>query len=178
MYSKEAIGYILKPFGRRRYHSPIELGHDLWILLKDRSVLKRARQADLISAAFRERLMLVVTEVNGCRYCSYHHAKQVLKASILPDELDQLLSGHLPDGCPPDEIQALLYAQHWAEQNAQPDPQVTAQLGAVYGQEKAAVINLLLRMIRVGNLLGNTGDYIIHQLSFGHLGYEQPGKSA
>jgi AhpD family alkylhydroperoxidase len=150
----------------------------MWILLKGHTMLKRAQQGDLISVSFRERLMLVVTEVNGCRYCSYHHTKQALLAGISPEELNQLLSGHLPDGCPADEIQALLYAQHWAEQNAQPDPQLTAQLGAVYGQEKAAVINLLLRMIRVGNLLGNTGDYIIHQLSFGHLGYEQPGKSA
>lgn len=122
--------------------------------------------------------MLVVTEVNGCRYCSYHHAKQALKAGIPPEELDQLLSGHLPEGCPANEIQALLYAQHWAEQNAQPDPQLGAQLAAEYGQEKAAAINILLRIIRIGNLLGNTGDYIIYQLSFGHLGYEQPGKSA
>jgi hypothetical protein len=26
--------------------------------------------------AFRERLMLAVTVVNGCRYCSYFHARQ------------------------------------------------------------------------------------------------------
>ncbi len=122
--------------------------------------------------------MLVVTEVNGCRYCSYHHAKQALKAGILPDELDQLLSGQLPEGCPTDEIQALLYAQHWAEQNAQPDLRITEKLTAAYGQEKADAISLLLRMIRVGNLLGNTGDYILYQLSFGRLGEGQPVKSA
>lgn len=168
----------MKPFGRRRYHSPIELGHDLWILLKGRAILKRARQGDLISAAFRERLMMVVTEVNGCRYCSYYHAKQALNAGIQPEELEQLLRGHLPEACPAEEIQALLYAQHWAEQNGQPDPQIAAKLTAAYGQEKADAICLLLRMIRVGNLLGNTGDYIIYQLSFGRLGDEQPGTSA
>ena len=168
----------MKPFNRRIYHSPAELAQDLWSLLKGRTILNRARQGDLISVPFRERLMLVVTEVNGCRYCSYHHAKQALKAGITPEELDQLLSGHLPDGCPADEIQALLYAQHWAEQNAQPDPQLATQIAVVYGQEIAAAINILLRMIRVGNLLGNTGDYVIYQLTFGRLGYEQPGKSA
>ena len=122
--------------------------------------------------------MLVVTEVNGCRYCSYHHAKQALKAGISPEELDQLLSGHFPEDCPADELKALLYAQHWAEQNAQPEPQLAAQLAKEYGQDKAAAINLLLRMIRVGNLLGNTGDYIIYQFSFGRLGYKRLGKSA
>lgn len=168
----------MKPFARRIYHSPAEFAQDMWILLKGRAIMKRIRQDDLISAAFRERLMLVVTEVNGCRYCSYHHAKQALKAGISPEELDQLLSGQFPEGCPADELKALLYAQHWAEQNAQPEPQLAVQLVEEYGQEKAAAINLLLRMIRVGNLLGNMWDYIIYQLSFGRLGYERPGKSA
>ena len=168
----------MKPFGRRIYHSPAELAQDLWFLLKGRSNLKSTRQGNLISFQFRERLMLVVTEVNGCRFCSYHHAKQAIIAGISPEELDQLLSGHLPEDCPADEIQALLYAQHWAEQNAQPEPGLTAQLAVVYGQEKAAAINILLRMIRIGNLLGNTGDYIIYQLSFGRMGYDQTGKSA
>jgi AhpD family alkylhydroperoxidase len=169
---------ILKPFARRIYHSPAELAQDMWVLFKGRAILNRVRQDDLISVAFQERLMLVVTEVNGCRYCSYHHAKQALKAGISPEELDQLLSGHFSEDCPADELKALLYAQHWAEQNAQPEPQLAAQLAKEYGQDKAAAINLLLRMIRVGNLLGNTGDYIIYQFSFGRLGYKRLGKSA
>jgi len=63
-----------------------------------------------------------------------------------------------------------LYAHHWAETNAQPDPAVRAKLLATYGAETARAIEFVLRMIRVGNLLGNTGDYILYRLSSGRLG--------
>jgi hypothetical protein len=32
------------------------------------------------------------------------------------------------------------------------------------------MIDLALRMIRVGNLLGNTFDYVLHRASFGRWG--------
>ena len=51
---------------------------------------------ELIPAAFRERLMMVVTEVNGCRYCSYFHARAALAAGVSQEELRSLLGGNLP----------------------------------------------------------------------------------
>ena len=40
----------------------------------------------------------------------------------------------------------------------------------VYGEEKAAAIHIVLRMIRMGNLMGNTADYILYRLTFGRAG--------
>ena len=71
---------------------------------------------------------------------------------------------------PERELPALLYAQHWAEANAQPDPAARAKLVETYGDDTARAIEYILRMIRVGNLSGNTFDFILYRLSFGRLG--------
>ena len=39
-----------------------------------------------------------------------------------------------------------------------------------YGVEKFDAIEMILRMIRVGNLSGNLWDYILYRISFGHWG--------
>ncbi len=70
---------------------------------------------ELLSPAFRERLMLVVTEVNGCRYCRAFHASEALKVGITDSELAQLLAGQIPTDAPDDEIPAMIYARYWAE---------------------------------------------------------------
>lgn len=79
----------------------------------------------------------------------------------------------LIDHAPAEEIPALLYAQHWAESDAQPDPAARQTLIDSYGQEKAEAIEMVLRMIRTGNLAGNTADYILYRLSFGRLGVSE-----
>ena len=110
--------------------------------------------------------MLAVTSVEGCRYCSYFHSKLALKDGISQEEIGQLLSGNL-DGCPEEEALAVIYAQHWAESNANPDAEAVSKLQQVYGFEKSQAIHLMLRMIRLGNLLGNTWDYLLYRTSFG-----------
>jgi hypothetical protein len=71
------------------------------------------------------------------------------------------------DDCPEDEILVVLYEQHWAESNACPDKEVAERLEETYGSEKAEAINLMLRIIRLDNLLGNTWDYLLYRVSFG-----------
>jgi AhpD family alkylhydroperoxidase len=119
--------------------------------------------------AFRERLMLAVTAVNGCRYCSYGHARQALSAGVTPAEIEALAGGQF-DGCPAEELPALLYAQHWAEADGHPDPAARARMSAIYGDEQARAIELALRIIRVGNLSGNTLDHVLHRLTLGRIG--------
>ena len=149
-------------------------------MIGSRSLLKRAMQSGEISFGFRERLMMVVTEVNGCRYCSYYHSGQSIKAGLSNDELRVLLSGQIPEGSPAEEIPALVYAQHWAETNAQPDREAVHRLVEIYLDERASLIHAILRMIRAGNLMGNTWDYFLSRISFGRLGLDgkRPGTAA
>jgi hypothetical protein len=74
------------------------------------------------------------------------------------------------DDAPAEELQALLYAQHWAETDGRPDPAARETLVQNYGPDRAGAIETVLRMIRMGNLLGNTGDYFLYRLSGGTFG--------
>jgi AhpD family alkylhydroperoxidase len=158
-----------RKFTRRFYRTPGEILDDFRFIWQRRSLIRRAMRG-LLSPAFRERLMMVVTEVNGCRYCSYYHARLALQAGISQDELRELLAGSIPPDAPQDELPGLAYAQHWAEANAHPDPEARQRLVEIYGGEKAEAIEIALRMIRGGNLLGNLWDYWLFRLSFGRLG--------
>ena len=112
--------------------------------------------------------MLAVTAVNGCRYCSYCHARQALKSGITTEEINQLLSGDIAN-CLEGEAVGVIYAQHWAESDAHPDPEAVERVQQTYGIEKTEAIHLMLRMIRIGNLLGNSWDYFLYRISFGKL---------
>lgn len=158
---------------RRRYYNRLgDFWNDLRAILARRAQI-RAAMRERVSLPFRERLMLVVTEVNGCRYCSYFHAQVALTSGITEPELRELLAGSIPAGAPAEELPALVYAQHWAERDAKPDGEAERRLREVYGDERAEAIHIVLRMIRIGNLLGNTGDYWLYRLSFGLFGMRE-----
>jgi len=153
-------------FNKRTYVSLKDLLKDLIFPFRRRKQLREVKNKRLLSPAFRERLMLAVTAVERCRYCSYFHSKLALKGGIPQEEIGKLLSGDVQD-CPEEEVIAILYAQHWAESNAHPDPEAVQKLQKIYGSERAEAIHLMLHMIRLGNLLGNTWDYLIFRVSFG-----------
>ncbi len=163
-------------FTRRYYRNLKEISTDFRHIFSQRELIRKAMR-ELISSEFRERLMMVVTEVNGCRYCSSFHAKEALKSGISSEELKVLLAGEIPENAPSEEIPALVYAQHWAESDAQPDDATLKRLLDEYGQEKADAIHIILRTIRFGNLSGNLLDYILFKLSFGKLGKAEKDES-
>jgi len=142
-------------FKKRTYRSLGELLTDLWFPFRNRKRLKPMRNENLISPALRERLMVAVTAVERWRYCSYVHAKQALKSGVSSNEISLLLSGDVGN-CPEQEATALLYAQHMAESDGHPAPEAERQLRQMYGAEKMEAIHLMLRMIRLGNLLWAT----------------------
>lgn len=124
----------------------------------------RAHGGDMsIDHAFLERVMLAVSQVNQCRYCLYGHTRAALSAGVPGTEIARLLEGEL-GASPPEESVALLYAQHYAESNGDPDPDAIARLHTEYGESGAARIQAAIYMITLGNLLGNTFDGLISRL--------------
>ena len=159
----------MEKFKKRTFKGPKEFIKELKFIIKNRDQIKKLEAGELIDAKLRQRLMMAVTEVNGCRYCSYYHSKLALKAGVSQKELDSLLAGELKD-CPEEEVLALIYAQHWTESKGQPDQEMRDKVKNKYGAEKFAAINLAVRMINFGNLSGNSFDYLLYRLSFGLLG--------
>jgi AhpD family alkylhydroperoxidase len=131
--------------------------------MASRKQLRPLIRGDLIGKPFRERLMLVVTSVNQCRYCSFAHSKMALTEGISYEEIQKLSNGNL-DKCPEEEVPALLYAQHWAEFEGKPEPEIVQHIQNIYGKDKAQVIELTIRMINAANLAGNTLDRFLYKL--------------
>jgi AhpD family alkylhydroperoxidase len=125
---------------------------------------RAARRAGRVSKAFSERVMLAVTQVNGCRYCSYFHTRVALTAGLPAEDIRALLEGDM-SRAPADELPALMFAQHYAESGGvQPEDEAWRRLVEVYGPEMARDIVSHIRMISMGNLLGNTFDALLSRL--------------
>lgn len=159
----------MNAFKKRTYSSIGPFLSDLRSLWAQRRYFKLPMGIKGIDAAFRERLFLAETEVNGCHYCSFVHSRAAVKEGVPADEVRELLSrewGHVPER----ERPAVAYAQHWADTYGNPDPSAIATLESTYGPDAAASIHFTLLLMKVSNYLGNFVDLCLFKLSFGRLG--------
>jgi AhpD family alkylhydroperoxidase len=106
-----------------------------------------------MSSQFIERIMLAVTEVNGCEVCSYAHTKIALEQGMSNEEIQMLLSG-TTENIPRDEMKAILFAQHYADTRGNPTEESWMSIVESYGKEKALGILAAIRMIMIGNVFG------------------------
>jgi AhpD family alkylhydroperoxidase len=142
--------------------------HAAALALRPASLLELVSGRGGVSPALREKLMLSVTAVNKCRYCSFVHTQLALREGFTNEEIDRFLAGDVGD-VDDDERVALLYAQHWAEQGGEPTPECRAEVVARYGEGRTRAIETALRAIMFGNYFGNTVDWGLHRLSRGRL---------
>ena len=159
----------MKKFNKRTYQNITQFLSDIKFLFKNRKTIKQINNGELINKSFQERLMLAVTGVNNCRYCTYYHSRLALEAGITSEELAKILEGTV-DNSPKEEQLALLYAQHWADQKGNPDQDFKDELINNYGEKKAEIIETAIKTINFGNLMGNTFDYFLYKITFGLLG--------
>jgi len=125
--------------------------------------LRAASRDGRVGRAFAERIMLAVTQVNGCRYCSFGHARMALRAGVHESEVRRLAEGDFTH-VPQDQLTAVIFAQHWAETGGKPDPAAWHRVVDEYGSARALDVVAYIRMIMVGNLLGNTFDAFLSRI--------------
>ncbi|MCP4130731.1 MAG: carboxymuconolactone decarboxylase family protein [bacterium] len=115
-------------------------------------------RAKRVSRAFSEKIMLATTSVNECVLCARFHSEMALSSGIGQEEVTALLNMDLGESKKADdeEVAALLYAQHYAETGRNPKEEATKRLYDYYGEKKANDIMLIIRMINMFNLTGNT----------------------
>jgi len=119
--------------------------------------MRTAHRGGRINKAFMERIMMAVTEVNGCRYCSYFHTQVALKAGLEKQEIERTLAGDF-EMAPDEELPALYFAQHYAETAGHPQADALQCLVDTYGDATARDILAYIRAIMVGNAWGNMFD--------------------
>lgn len=142
-------------FGRKPY-SAIEIYMIMvraWASIKD---FTRAKKTALMDEKFIERIMLAVTEVNGCELCSFAHAKAALQAGMSDAEIKAYIdglastSGYLPQ----DEAAAVFFAQSYADNRGKIDSASFETILERYGREKTNAVLAATRLIMMGNSLG------------------------
>jgi AhpD family alkylhydroperoxidase len=115
--------------------------------------LMRNRIGGHLDGKFIERIMLAVTEVNGCPVCSYAHTRMALKEGMSSEEISSLLSGDTTK-VSPEESKAIFFAQHFADQMGMPDQEAYQAIVNEYGKLKARIILSAAQIIFAGNAYG------------------------
>lgn len=124
----------------------------------------KAAKNHRISKMFSERLMLAVTEVNGCALCSYYHARAALESGIDELEITKMLKQEFEDA-PEEELSAILFAQAYAESRGKPSQVAWKRIVDIYGSETALAILCSIRIIMIGNTYGIPAGSFIRRLS-------------
>jgi AhpD family alkylhydroperoxidase len=138
--------------GNRLYSLP-EVYGILYRGIKNMKYMRKAKKKNELSPELKERIMLAVTEVNGCGICSYAHAKIALEAGLDSREIQDMLAG-ITDEVPAEELPAILFAQHYAESRGRPSQEVLERVTEIYGLSKTQGILGAIGGIMVGNAYG------------------------
>lgn len=141
-------------------------------LLDHTDDLRAAARGGRVDKAFAERIMLAVSQVNQCRYCSFAHTRAALRAGVTEEEIRHLTAGDL-QRFPQEQQVALLFAQHYAETEGHPDPEAWHRVIDLYGTETARDIQSYARLMMFANLWANTLDALLSRLT----GRPAPGSS-
>ena len=141
----------------KRLYKPREFKRLLADLMSSAGDTRLRPKDQRISRQFSERIMIAVTEVNGCRYCSYFHTQVSLQAGMKKEEIRRILEGDF-EGAPQEELSALYFAQHYADSGGRPNPEAVQCLQDVYGIDGAKEIIAYIRAIMIGNAWGNGFD--------------------
>ena len=125
--------------------------------------MTRGEKNGTLSPVLRERLMIAVTEVNGCAMCSYYHVKMALETGMESAEIHNMLSGEMKD-VPDAELTAVLFAQHYADTRGKPDRAAWEKLRAEYGNDAALAMLGAIRAIMMGNAVGIPSGSLLRRL--------------
>lgn len=128
---------------------------DISKVMKNSFQIREVMKSGRISDQFKERIMLAVTAVYGCIYCEWTHTKAALNSGCTEEEIVEIMENDFCS-CDPEEVIALAFAQHYAETEGNPTDEAWKKLVERYSIQKANDIILLIKMVTVGNLLGNT----------------------
>lgn len=141
----------------KMYHKKIyqlsEFFRAMVCLLNTLPYLKKAKAEKVINKPFIERIMLSVTQVNGCSLCSYQHTKIALKAGMSNSEIKRILAGELDD-VPNNEVIGVLFGKHVADQRGLFDQGYLEKLVNEYGKTEAYGILGAVRLIMFTNIMG------------------------
>jgi AhpD family alkylhydroperoxidase len=145
----------MQTFKKRYLTRPQQLFSMIKVMRRQAKKIKDLNEHQKINPALCEKVMLAVSGVTNCVYCSYLHAKNALEKGVCDSEIVKLLNCEFGD-FPEHEATALLYGQHWAETDGRPEANVKMRVMEYYGKEKLDHLETIIRALYMGNLVSNT----------------------
>lgn len=144
--------------GTKRSYTFGRMIKDIGILIQHLSKqIIQKKKTGAINGRFSEHLMLAVTAVNDCKYCSFIHSRLALQEGCSQVEVNDILNSNFQN-VDKDEITALSFAQYYADTNGHPDRKSAKALLKCYGATTTEEILTRIYIIMIGNLAGNTID--------------------
>jgi len=137
----------------RRLFSVGEIYKILYQGLRSVSLMAKTKKSGELSEDFIERIMLAVTEVNGCEVCSYAHTRMALEAGMSIEEIQSMLAGDNTT-VPDEQIEAIMFAQYYADSRGKPSQEAWERIVSGYGLSKSYGILGSIRVIMMGNAVG------------------------
>jgi AhpD family alkylhydroperoxidase len=110
------------------------------------------------SRSLREKVIIGVTSVNDCRWCSWLHTGIALRHGVDLDELQSLLGSGTFGTAADREPTAILFAQHFADTRRRPTPAARLALARRFTPYQRLEIMAWIHFIYYTNLSGNSAD--------------------
>ncbi|MDP2226813.1 MAG: carboxymuconolactone decarboxylase family protein [Moraxellaceae bacterium] len=123
-----------------------------------------AQQWPATSRALQEQVMLAVSSVTQCRYCTWVHAGAALEAGVDLEQLQHLLAEESLQNATSKERIAILFAQHYADTGGHPTGAAVSRLYCTLSRPEYLEVMALIDTIYFSNLAGNSMDAVIARL--------------
>lgn len=146
-----------RTFAKRTFTLPL-LATSTLAALRSAPTLIQGLVRPSTSAALREKVMLAVTSVNDCRYCSWVHTGLALENGVDMDELHHVLQGSQFGDLNGKEAVAVLFGKHFADTSRQPTAEAEDALRRAWNDTERAEIMAYIHAIYFANLSGNSAD--------------------
>ena len=128
-------------------------------------LLRLSKKTRLMNKKLKERIMLAITEVNGCDMCSYMHTKIALSTGMRSENIKAILDGDTTS-IPLEEAASVMFGQEFAYSKENPSAESIHRMIEEYGYPKAELIVAACNMITMTNGMGTSLDYLYNRIKF------------
>jgi AhpD family alkylhydroperoxidase len=148
---------VPKIFAKRTFTMPLLL-RSVGALVSYTPIRLAALVKPATSRSLREKVILGVTSVNDCRWCTWLHTGIALRHGVDLDELRSLLGSGTFGTVSDREATAILFAQHFADTLRRPTPAARLALARHFTPYQRLEIMAWIHFIYFTNLSGNSAD--------------------
>ncbi|MBK9520048.1 MAG: carboxymuconolactone decarboxylase family protein [Rhodocyclaceae bacterium] len=154
---------------RKRTITTRQLIGDVLSLTPNAGIIYRVWLKHEIDPGFREELMLAVSELNQCRYCTWAHHEWAQMVGVSDDELAHIEQLD-PTGFNRKKWLAISYVRALVAASFRPiDEVLVGEMKANYSAQEIKEIDIVARIMDIANRSANTWDALLSRLRGGPI---------